>query len=420
MAHIANVKLGKYQVHRIYLGDRIIWEIMPVRSKDSIPSYEITLGQIPITSSLGWSEVKYQSNTARPLNLKEVTDEVYGTTSLKIYNTNLSVDLDASTAQGDINIENTVSALAAFYKALFGTSIINLKTTTTSCTDLASLITITSYNDEKINTNGSIVHAFRDIIATKQQSLINQKGVMIYAVKDKVGGKSLVKNYTILTNKIPHAQDSLNLTGQSFFDNNTIGKIGKKKSLCSNNDSFSPMVMGCAKESHCLFISSEYNKIQDFVMGLANFSIKIPLLSQIFNSTSVCGIGGNRYHFYMGANNIDLKVIADNIMKSNKNLYMYVTFKNTCKSNVLTHAPEAICTALDPLSGELNSFNIVHKWYPLLGYPKVYNEITLSKENYRVPLTEIDKSLIMKNRKSIFIRQAFEIIDQNNGILEVN
>ena len=122
----------------------------------------------------------------------------------------------------------------------------------------------------------------------------------------------------------------------------------------------------------------------------------------------------------MGANNIDLKVIADNIMKSNKNLYMYVTFKNTCKSNVLTHAPEAICTALDPLSGELNSFNIVHKWYPLLGYPKVYNEITLSKENYRVPLTEIDKSLIMKNRKSIFIRQAFEIIDQNNGILEVN
>lgn len=420
MAHIANVRLGKYQVHRIYLDDRIIWEIMPVRSKDSIPSYEITLGQVPITSSLGWSEVEYQTNTARPLNLKEVTDEIYGTTSLKIHNTNLSVDLDASSALGNISLEDTVSALAAFYKGLFGASILDLKTITTSCTDLASLITITSYNDEKINTNGSVVYAFRDIIATKQQSLVNQKGVMIYATKDKIGGKAVVKNYTILTNKIPHAQDSLNLTGQSFFDNNVIGNIGKKKSLCSNNDSFSPIVMGCAKESHCLFISSDHNQMQDFVMGLASFSAKIPLLSQSFNDISVYGIGGNRYHFYMGANGVDLKVTADNIMKPNKNLYMYVTFKNMCKSNALTHAPEAIRTALNPLLGELNGFNIAHKWYPLLGYPKVYNETTLSKENYRVPLTEIDKSLLMKNRKSIFIRQAFEVIDQNNGILEVN
>jgi hypothetical protein len=32
MAFLANVKLGRYQVQKIYLDSRIIWEILPLRA----------------------------------------------------------------------------------------------------------------------------------------------------------------------------------------------------------------------------------------------------------------------------------------------------------------------------------------------------------------------------------------------------
>ena len=421
MAHIANVKLGKYQVHRIYLGDRIIWEIMPVRTKDTLSSYELTLGQLPVASSLGFSTTKYYSKVANKLNLKNTTNGISSKVPITSHNTSMTIQLDSVSGQGDIEINNAVNALATFYNILFGASLINIKSSVSTNIDLGSLLTITSYNNEESSVSGSIIRSKRDLLTSKHISNIKPQSLMIYAVKDNIAGTTNIKNYTILTNKIPSALNNMQLTSHSFSEGSAIGNTGKKISVFSNKNNFYPITSACTGEANCLPISSLFNTMKDFNFALAQFTVRLMMLGNSQNSTYVCGIGGNRYHFYMGSNTINMKTSTSNIMQCNKNIYMYVTFIANSKNAVLLQTPNVLYSTPNEVSTKLDGFPIkTHIWYPPLGYPKSYNEVTLVREDNRVPLTIVDNSNLIKNRTSILIRQAYSIIDNNDGILEVN
>jgi hypothetical protein len=277
MSYIANVKLGKYQVHKIYLNDRIIWELLPSRGLHEMINYEVVFEHIPVASSLGWSKMSYMIPTTGKMVAKDATGGISGKIPINSFNKNLSFLLHITQGSGETESNDFVTALSAIYKNLFGYGSHITKDSTTNISGLNFTATMAVSGLEKDVVNGGLHGINTDALTSKHDIKVISNGLLCYSARNKLSGKGNVVNYAIITNHIPKAPNSLWLRSYPISFTSGFGAVGQKQLASSTFNPHQTITNNAYNIVDSIKITGE-TECNSLILGLINTVTKLPML----------------------------------------------------------------------------------------------------------------------------------------------
>lgn len=438
MAFLANVKLGRYQVQKIYLDSRIIWEILPSRALNHSEQCVEVISHIPMASILGTSK-NTQSQLKTKIDLQNLKVK-QGPSYVKSNNNTKHLGISFKIAQGGnhIEIDNYTSSMSALFMGIFGCGHISEATDAYSANKLVKVSTITSHNFNFFNQTGGNMIVPVSYITGNEVEKTDVSSSAKVASNDYIATKKISKTHTVLTNKIPKAPQSQFFRAISYtkalgsFDlgiqNKIIGKSLNESKTTSGSMFTHVLPMHSIDilfnhaetlaNSISLYLTYGTAKNKTPSQGIVDYHYRKPFSGGSYSTTNTIEkiyIGLMKPMTTMRISN---KTYTQGVLNiKTKKLYSGIDFNNLAFG--VNHSNESIkgytTNNIVSSTGKVET----NLWYPHLGYPYFKSETIITRENNGVPLMP-NESDIMRNRRSIYIRQAFSTIGTNNKILEVS